>query len=82
MISVIILNWNGLNELRPCLAAVAENTLIDDYEVIVLDNDSEEPGVEDVVRPYPKARLIKSKRSRKIISGACKRPETGLRSFV
>jgi O-antigen biosynthesis protein len=59
MISIIILNWNGLKVLSPCLAAIAQNTLIDEYEVIVLDNGSEEPGVEDTVRPYPKARLIK-----------------------
>jgi GT2 family glycosyltransferase len=57
--SIIILNWNGLKELRPCLAAIAENTLTDEYEVLVLDNGSEEPGVEDAVRPYPKVRLIK-----------------------
>src|SRR5947207_7921929 len=57
--SVIILNWNGLIELKPCLAAITENTLVDDYEVIVLDNASEEPGVEDSVKPYPKVRLIK-----------------------
>jgi len=59
MISIIILNWNGLKVLRPCLAAIAENTLISEYEVIVLDNGSEEPGVEDAVKPYPKVRLIK-----------------------
>jgi len=58
MTSIIILNWNGLTVLRPCLAAIAENTLIDEYEVIVLDNGSEEPGLEDAVRPYPKVRLI------------------------
>jgi GT2 family glycosyltransferase/ubiquinone/menaquinone biosynthesis C-methylase UbiE len=57
--SVITINWNGLNELRPCLAAIAENTLVDDYEVIVVDNNSEEPGIEEAVRPYPKVRLIK-----------------------
>ncbi len=59
LVSIIIVNWNGLEVLRPCLAAVAENTLVDDYEVIVLDNGSEEPGVEDAVTPYPKVRLIK-----------------------
>jgi len=59
VISIIILNWNGLKELRPCLAAVAENTLTEEYEVLVLDNGSEEPGVEDAVRPYPKVRLMK-----------------------
>jgi GT2 family glycosyltransferase/protein-L-isoaspartate O-methyltransferase len=59
LVSIITLNWNGLNVLRPCLAAIAENTLIDEYEVIVLDNASEERGLEEAVRPYPKVRLIK-----------------------
>jgi GT2 family glycosyltransferase len=57
--SIITINWNGLKELGPCLAAIAENTLVEDYEVIVVDNASDEPGVEEIVRPYPKARLIK-----------------------
>src|SRR6266849_2644355 len=59
MTSIIILNCNGLTVLRPCLAAIAENTLNDEYEVIVLDNGSKEAGLEDAVKPYPKARLIR-----------------------
>ena len=59
--SIIILNWNGLSVLGPCLRAIAEHTLIEDYEVIVLDNGSEEQGVEQVVAPYSKARLISEK---------------------
>ncbi len=59
-VSIIILNWNGLKVLAPCLRALADNTTLDgDYEIIVLDNGSEEQGVEDVVRPHPKVRLIK-----------------------
>ena len=57
--SILILNWNGLDVLAPCLAAIERNTPADDYEVIVLDNGSEEAGVEQVVRPFPKVRLIK-----------------------
>ncbi|MFM9970268.1 MAG: glycosyltransferase [Burkholderiales bacterium] len=57
--SIVILNWNGLSVLGPCLAAIAENTLIDDYEVIVLDNGSAESGIEEVVKPYPKVKLIR-----------------------
>ena len=57
--SIIIVNWNGLDILVPCLAAIAENTIIDDYEVIVVDNGSTEPGIADAVRPYSKLRLIK-----------------------
>lgn len=56
--SIVVLNWNGLSVLAPCLAAIAQNTLIEDYEVIVLDNGSSEPGIEDVVKPYPKVRLV------------------------
>ncbi len=56
--SIIVLNWNGLSVLAPCLEAIAQNTLIDDYEVIVLDNASSESGIEEVVKPYPKVRLI------------------------
>jgi len=42
----------------PVFAAIAENTLGDDYEVIVLDNGSEEPGIEDArSKLYPKVRL-------------------------
>ena len=59
MVSIIILNWNGLEVLGPCLAAISQNTFVDEYEVIVLDNGSVEPGVEDAVRPYTKVRLIK-----------------------
>src|SRR5688572_23349372 len=56
--SVIILNWNGVDLLEPCLAAIQAHTPHDDYEVIVLDNGSVQPGVEQAVRPYPKVRLI------------------------
>lgn len=58
-VSVVIVNWNGLDVLRPCLAAIAANTLLDDYEVVVVDNGSHEHGVEDAVRPYPKVRLLR-----------------------
>lgn len=57
--SIVVLNWNGLSVLAPCLAAIAQNTLIDDYEVIVLDNGSSEPGIEDIVKPYPRVRLLR-----------------------
>jgi GT2 family glycosyltransferase len=57
--SVIVLNWNGLDVLGPCLAAIEANTGELDYEVIVLDNGSEEAGIEAVVQPHPRVRLIK-----------------------
>jgi GT2 family glycosyltransferase len=57
--SVIILNWNGLEVLGPCLAAIEANTAMEDYEVIVLDNGSAQGGVEEVTRPFAKVRLVK-----------------------
>jgi len=60
LVSIVILNWNGLSVLAPCLRSLADNTAVDgDYEIIVLDNGSQEQGIEDVVRPHPKVRLIK-----------------------
>ena len=58
LVSIIILNWNGLAVLGPCLKALDENTT-GDYEIIVLDNGSREQGVEDIVRTNSRARLIR-----------------------
>lgn len=59
MISIIILNWNGLEVLRPCLKSLSENTAVD-HEVIVYDNGSAETGIEEVVAPYAQVKLVKS----------------------
>jgi GT2 family glycosyltransferase len=39
-VSVIVVTWNGLHVLRPCVAALAEQTL--PHELVVVDNGSDD----------------------------------------
>jgi GT2 family glycosyltransferase len=60
LVSIIILNWNGLDVLEPCLKAVTKTIEGIDYEIIVYDNGSSEKGVHEVVANFPKVKLYKS----------------------
>ncbi len=64
VISVVIVNWNSLRFLRPCLASLYGGALHQPFEVIVVDNASREPGVEQVVGPYPDITLIRNRENR------------------
>src|SRR3990172_9604012 len=46
-VSVIILNWNKLEYLKNCIESIERNTGYPDYEVIIFDNGSEEPGTKE-----------------------------------
>lgn len=56
-ISVIIPNWNGKNHLDVCLKAL-QNQIFDDFEVIVVDNGSDDGSVEWLKSQHPWVRLI------------------------
>lgn len=45
LVSVIILNWNGIELTEKCLRAVKKNTAHRPYEVILVDNGSDEANV-------------------------------------
>jgi len=60
IVSIIILNWNGLAVLGPCLQSLRENTAGPDYEVLLLDNGSTETGIEAMVAAHPRVRLVRS----------------------
>lgn len=57
-VSILIVNWNSATYLRECLASVAEQTHDLTLEIIVIDNASTEPGLDDVARDFPQVRLI------------------------
>ena len=42
MISIVVLNWNGLSDLKKCVKSIKKNT--EDYELIIVDNGSTEKG--------------------------------------
>ena len=58
-IAIIILNWNGLNDTLECLESVKK---IDypNYEIIVVDNGSDDGSAAAVAQRYPEIILIKN----------------------
>ena len=69
MISVIIPNWNGVQHLPTCLAALRRQTLRD-FEIVVVDNASQDASLELLRRDYAEARVIRLDRNRGF-AGAC-----------
>ncbi len=66
--SVIVLAWNGIDYLKPCLNSV----LAQDYtnlEVIVVDNGSTDGSAELVAQHCPQVRLIRNDRNLGFASG-------------
>jgi hypothetical protein len=59
IVSVVIVNWNGLHFLRGCFAALVAQTYRD-FEIIVVDNASTDGSVELLQRDYPSIRLIEN----------------------
>lgn len=51
-VSIIVLNWNGLDVLQPCLDAVRQTTGGSDCDVLVYDNGSTETGVRELVEQH------------------------------
>lgn len=57
LVAVIILNWNGDKILPRCLDAVTNQTF-QDYEVIVVDNASEDNSMEGIETDWPEITTI------------------------
>ena len=46
LVSIIVLNYNGKHLLRKCLSAIMKRTYYQDYEIILVDNNSSDGSVE------------------------------------
>lgn len=57
-LSIIIINWNTRNMLRDCLYTVYDNAPKSSFEVLVVDNASEDGSQEMVSREFPGVRLL------------------------
>jgi GT2 family glycosyltransferase len=57
LVSVIIVNWNGKHLLGDCLDSLL-NQSFKDFEIIVVDNGSQDGSVEYIKRRYPNVRLV------------------------
>jgi GT2 family glycosyltransferase len=62
VVSVIIVNYNGLSHLKECLDSLREQTFRD-CEVIFVDNASSDGSVGFVKENYPEVKIIKNQRN-------------------
>ncbi|MGH9744411.1 MAG: glycosyltransferase [Candidatus Acidiferrum sp.] len=59
-LSILIVNWNSKDYLRPCLASIYRETHGLEFEVIVVDNASFDGAAEMVAAEFPQVRFIQS----------------------
>lgn len=59
-VSVLIVNWNGQNVLRNCLASVVADQEDVRFETIVVDNASSDGSAEIVPAEFPQVTLIRN----------------------
>lgn len=57
LVSIIIVNWNGLRWLNDCFNSLAKQNY-KNYEIIFVDNASEDGSVDWVKKYYPKTNII------------------------
>jgi GT2 family glycosyltransferase len=62
-LSIICVNWNSVDYLIDCIASINERTNGLSFEVIVVDNDSPDGGLERVSDRFPLVRIVKSERN-------------------
>lgn len=56
-VSIIIVNWNGVNHLKTCLESI-NNQTYRNFEIIFVDNNSKDESVSYVQRNFKNCRII------------------------
>jgi hypothetical protein len=59
-LSIIIVNWNSIEFLRPCLVSLLNKNPDFDFEVIIVDNASTDHSIEVLKKEFPNIRLIEN----------------------
>ena len=62
-VSVIIVNWNTCSDLKVCLDSIQSSVKTVDYEVIVVDNASEDHSVDMIRKEFTHVHLICNKQN-------------------
>jgi GT2 family glycosyltransferase len=82
---VIVLNWNGEEYLAECLASLRRQRYAGSYQVVVVDNGSEDGSVRLVQRDFPEVQLVPSPVNLGFSAGnnlAARRLDTELLAFL
>jgi len=56
-VEVVILNWNGLDIIKPCLESILANTY-SNYSVTVVDNHSDDGSLDMIKGEFPQVNLV------------------------
>lgn len=75
LLSVVLLNWNGVHLLPTCLESLRKQTF-QDFEIIVPDNGSTDGSLEYLAREHPDVKVIKFDRN----LGFCLAMNEGMRA--
>lgn len=68
-LSITICSWNTLSDLRACLQSLREVKDEADFEVIVVDNNSEDGSPDMVEKEFPEFTLLKQSRNLGFVGG-------------
>lgn len=60
LLSIVILTYNSEKIIRPCLDAIIEECIDLDYEILIIDNGSEDDTIKIINNSYPSCLLIKN----------------------
>ncbi|MFB6199916.1 MAG: glycosyltransferase, partial [Candidatus Nanohaloarchaea archaeon] len=60
---IIILNWNGKDYLEACLSSIGESTEYEVYDILVVDNGSDDGSKEMVKEEFSDIDLIENNRN-------------------
>ena len=66
-VSIIIVAWNVRDLLYDCLKSVYEETKGIDYEIIYVDNASQDGSVEMVAKEFPETKIIQNEKNKGFI---------------
>jgi len=60
-LSVVVVNYNGLNVLNRCVSSIYKNAGSKNVDVIVVDNNSVDESISRLLMEYPEVRVIRNK---------------------
>jgi GT2 family glycosyltransferase len=61
-VSIIILNWNGLQDTLECIESVFKLNY-ENYEIVIVDNGSSDDSAENIKKIYPTITIIKNSKN-------------------
>ena len=59
LVSIIIINWNGLQHLEKCLPSIFKTTY-PEYEVILVDNGSTDDSTKFIRTNFPQIKIVQN----------------------